>query len=204
MVGDLFAVTFTWQSKDGIAQNVRHYQITTQTGDDPAPRDVAFAADLEVVNDYLPIVSSQAHYVTTRAQRISITTGLPLSAFGEGTVFGNLAGGVAGDKLPGQVAGIITLRTNQPGPRRRGRFYCSFPAEASSDVTGVPVEPYIAAAATLGGRLLTSLSVVAGGGPATLSPVIYSRAGAITTQLLAIQVRSVWGTQRRRRRGVGA
>lgn len=202
-VNDLYQVTFTWESKDGVAQNVRHYEIAQQPGADPFPEAVAAGADAAIVIHYAACVSVHAKYVATRAQRISIVDGSPLGAFGESYISTALPGNVPGDKLPGQCAGVLTLRTQLAGPRRRGRFYTSFPSESHSDADGLPTPAYVALLTTLGARLVEQITASAMGGAAILRPVIYSAAGAVTTPLIGTTSRLVFGSQRRRRHGFG-
>lgn len=55
-----------------------------------------------------------------------------------------VAGAVAGDPLPKQVAGLISFYSEVAGRRGRGRMFLPFPAESQNDATSAPTAGYVA------------------------------------------------------------
>lgn len=112
-----------------------------------------------------------------------------------------VAGSLATDLLPPQVALCITLRTAQAGRSYRGRVYLPGYVEQSSTVGGVvlpaSIAPSVAFVAAVQSALVTSgmqLGVLSRPAPDATPP----RAGFIT-QVTSIVCRdAVWDTQRRR------
>jgi len=112
----------------------------------------------------------------------------------------NGIGMVAGDPLPRQAAGLITLRTNEAGRKGRGRKYVPFPSEGDNANGVGPAPAYMANAATLGAAFVAQRVITAMvGDTATLVPVIYHRANPIgSPDVSSYFVRAKWATQRRR------
>jgi hypothetical protein len=193
-IGDVYEIKFQMQESLQLGMNVRHYRVVTSTPPEP-PLD-AIAAQLGGIFAplYLLLLSSEADYVLTSARRIFP---LPLTIEGVSNA-GAGAGAIAGDLLPKQVAGIITLRSALAGRRNRGRAYIPFPSETSNTATATPVAAYIAALAILGVAYTADRTITVGAGSIVLRPVIWRRASSSSVDITSSLARSVWATQRRR------
>lgn len=104
----------------------------------------------------------------------------------------------AGDALPPQTAGLISLKSDSPGRRGRGRMYLPFPSEASSGADGKPMQAYVNAASQLVMLLTQSRIITIGGVDNEVEPVIFSRVDGQSARITAMTVRQSWATQRRR------
>lgn len=120
-----------------------------------------------------------------------------------------IAGTGAGDALPNQLAGVVTLRTGLAGKSFRGRVYFSGGNEAQNDATGKIVAAYNTALlafmtgvqSDMGAEGIT-LAVLSRPRFANLAPpndvMIYPGAINIVTSMTTRDVE--WDTQRRRKR----
>lgn len=108
------------------------------------------------------------------------------------------AGGLAGDVLPTQTAGLITKRTAVPGRRGRGRAYIPFPTESYNDANGLPTNAYMTPAGALAFSISQSVLVGTLIDGNYLDPVILHRDTGGTSDILATLARQKWATQRRR------
>jgi len=95
---------------------------------------------------YQPLLSAAA---TFRGITVALLeAGAP--PFQRSTLAG-VAGDVAGDPLPRQTCGMVTLRSTVGGRAGRGRIYLPFPSETHNQTPdGVPTGAYVTAAQTLG------------------------------------------------------
>lgn len=108
----------------------------------------------------------------------------------------SLVGADAGSALPGDVALVVSLRTNLANRRGRGRFYLPQPAASSLTSDGKVNADTI-------NDIIASLQ--AAWGPynsATAAPVVYSRTGRITTPVVRFDIGNLFDTQRRRENAV--
>lgn len=112
---------------------------------------------------------------------------------------GAVAGTLAGDLLPPQIAFCITLRTAQAGRSFRGRVYLPGYAEAANDATGTisTTANSVAFVTAIQSALVASslnLGVLSRPAPDAAPP----RAGFVTPVTSIVARDSVWDTQRRR------
>lgn len=115
------------------------------------------------------------------------------------------AGGHVGVPLPGQVAGIITLRTFFGGKRYRGRVYVPFPSAAAQNADGTPSTAYLAILDGFGAALIAPFTAGSGGNTTPMEPVL-TRVNYVNKQVNSVEMASYegflsrgrWGTQRRR------
>lgn len=116
-------------------------------------------------------------------------------------------GSVAGDVLPRQVRGVISLTTAFSGRPWRSRVYVPFPAEASNDADATPSAAYLGLLDLLGNGLVgTYPGVGAGGNTSDFAAVMVRKTwdaqGNLTNvafhaDILTRISRDRWGTQRR-------
>jgi hypothetical protein len=116
-----------------------------------------------------------------------------------GNTTGNGFGDNAGDALPRQTSGIISLVTALGGRKNRGRVYVPFPSETDNAIAGHPTAGYVTALGDLA-AILTGpyIGVGAGGNTNDLQPVILHRVDGSVTPITGHFERSFWATQRRR------
>ena len=103
----------------------------------------------------------------------------------------SLAGTVAGNALPGDVALVVSLRTALANRSGRGRFYLPQPAASTLAPTG----KLLPAAQT---TVADAAAFAWNGSNTTLSPVVYSRTKRTTQGIVTFNVGDLYDTQRRR------
>jgi hypothetical protein len=194
-VGDIVQLRIYCKKADQASVNVRHYLTTAKAGSGTTIG--LFLSALETAGlpaDMKALINEDAAYMGIDGQVIFPTLLVPLQS--------NVASGfgdTAGDPLPSQTSGIITLRTTLGGRANRGRFYIPFPTETDNDTTGKPTSTYVAAAQTLADTLKASLvNVGAGGNTNSFAPVILHRDTMTTTAITDATAQQKWATQRRR------
>lgn len=90
---------------------------------------------------YKPCLANGATYFGLTVQRVDIPTPLPISLFSKG----NTGAGTGGaGTLPNQVAGLISLKTQNAGRHYRGRIYTPFLPVSASDANGLMTAAYVA------------------------------------------------------------
>lgn len=180
--------------EDQISINVRHYQVLTKVGTGADLAACALAIDTEIVAEIKALLPDTVTYRGVGCRRI-----FPLPLTPEIPYTGTTAvGTVLGDVLPGQVSGILTLRTAFAGKRYRGRFYMGFPGEADNTASGIPSLSYVGRLAALGNKLDNVVTAGGGGNTNTLQPYVRSKKFGLQNAITITQARQRWATQRRR------
>jgi hypothetical protein len=112
------------------------------------------------------------------------------------------AGTLAGDPLPPQISGVISVRSAFAPARTRGRIYLPSATEAENTTTGIPSAAYITTMTTFANLFTVDLNVAgAGGATCVLRPVLMKKTIPVNDyQITQVIVRGFWGTQRRRSR----
>lgn len=108
--------------------------------------------------------------------------------------------------LPGQVTGIIRLRTSSAGRHYRGRIYPPFPAADNEDVNGEMNDTGLARLTAIKNALGISFVVNQGASNTTFQLVILHRPtpsrpippNDLTSSVTDTEAFGFWGTQRRR------
>lgn len=189
----ILEVRFAATALSQAAINVRHYIASSVLGGTVTTDDFAATLSAVIPALYKAIMSDQAVYYGLSVQKIFPVP--PAVASVDYT--GQAAGSVNSDILPGQVTGILTMRTANAGPGFRGRNYIPFPPE-SLNTDGIPTSTYMTGLTNLADKFDDSWVVTAGASTATLSPVLWNRATLTPTAITAAQARQKWATQRRR------
>jgi len=200
--GDVYETVFVVALGTQTALPRRHYRVAGMAGTGPTQTQIATAIDALIAPLIKPTLVITARYRGSMTARV-----FPVPRVVTSNITANAGDGiVAGDPLPGQVSGIITLRTLNAGRKYRGRFYVPFPGEADNAPTGVPTGSYQTALDTLGTALVqTIVGVGSGGNTANLEPVLAKftyanhEVQSVQTFLLDSRIgRPRWATQRRR------
>lgn len=174
--------------------NVFHYRVMAVVGAPLTITQVAQQWSTRVAPFYKNALSAVASYYGAKAQIIKPTLEPAAVAFN-----GAGAGAIAGDILPGQVAGLITHYSAFASKNSRGRNYIPFPSEASSDPTGDPAAAYVALLdAFRAGMNGADFQLIVGAQNITLRPSIYSRNLGVAFDIVTGVTRLGWATQRRR------
>jgi len=196
---DVLEVRYYFQQEEQIAIVTRHYVIGPDLGNGATDAQIAATFGLNHPTALKGALSAQASYLGYQVQRIAPAP--RTRAINDVTGAG--VGGVAGDCLPRQVAGIISWLTPFAGSHNRGRTYMPFPAETSNDVGGVPTAGYLTLLQAVATALATVLTAGAGGNTNIITPVlwrtVFNGSPSFTFETIETPVvRSRWATQRRR------
>lgn len=193
-VNDILEVRFASMCDGQLGLNVRHYEITAEVLGGATLQEIADGLDAIFSPLVRPLMHNTALWWGTGARHFR-----PLPISTEFSCIANQgAGNIAGDRMPRQVAGLISLRTAQAGRSGRGRLYIPFPGEASNDIDGTPTLAWNTLAQTLATAVKATQTIVGAGTSTTLKPVVWSRAQNQRYAILTTLVRTNWATQRRR------
>jgi hypothetical protein len=193
-VGDIYEIRIccTWGVQTAI--NVRHYRVQSIRGTGPLDTEVAANIDALVAPAYKSLLTTQTTYRGVSAQKV-----WPLPPQLPAFTLANLgAGNVTGEALPGQLAGLIRLKTDFAGPRYRGRLYFPFPSELASETTGIPTAAYVTGLQLLANdlNLVRDIGNATNGG--IFVPTIWSKKFKTTADVRYVSVPQRWATMRSR------
>lgn len=175
--------------------NVRHWVVNQVNPPEPTDAEYAFAVSNHLGTALTNCISSSALYAGLTLQKI-----FPLPVAGAFAATNSTGPGTRpGDTLPPQVAGLISLRSNLVGRRRRGRMYIPFPVEGDNEPPFRPTAPYLALLGLLGDRFTLAINVAgAGGGSAVLLAIVWSRTENTGIDITSRLIRDTWATVRKR------
>lgn len=193
IVGDVVRVIFSCWQDGQLGLNIRHFVCTSTAGGgaDPQP-----AADdfFDLFDDaYADLLVTTAFFLGCSVRVLSPPP-LPAAALSSQAA---IAGLVAGDALPAQVSGIITLQTALAGRANRGRVYVPFPSESDSGADHRPGANYMTSLGALVTLLTATHTVGSGANTSILAPVIRHANGTFEP-ITGATARQAWATQRRR------
>jgi len=198
MLGDVIHVQIISLMQAQLAITTINYVNVAQTGD---ITDQEIADDLSTLFSisFKPLLNENASYRGVRVQKRGSSGALTQPVYG---INGQGQGGVAGDPLPKQTAGVISRKTERSGRQYQGRVYVPFPSEASNEATqGRPTAAYMALLATFATDLHNSHNPVGASGNCELQqsafPQGFNSILAAWPYITATP-RPYWGTQRRR------
>jgi len=191
-VGDVYQVKLYSLLGQQAGINVLHYSVTTLGGTGASDFEIGQAMAAALPTTYKALLSASASYRGLGIRKI-----LPTLSIETYNVTAQGAGGVAGEALPKQISGLITLRTTVPGRAFRGRVYVPFPGEGDNDTDQTPTAGYITRLGNFAGTLITT--VTAGGANSNqLRLGVFHRVGGAITVCNDTTARDRWATQRRR------
>lgn len=195
MVGDIIQAVIGTRFGDQIGLNVRHYVSVNTTGGGISSLVLlanALASRFSAI--YPSLISAAAEFRGVIVQKVR-----PLPA---GMPFLSTSAAVPGnnptDPLPGQVAGLISLRTAFSGRRFRGRAYIPFPAEEHNDSDSTPTGFYLTNLTTLAQAMVNPIGITDGGATESYVPAVYHKEDGTATFITSAVVNDGWATQRRR------
>jgi len=193
-VGDVFEFASVCYGHSQNQINVFHMRVKSLTGAQLPFQTIADQISASWGGALTAVISAGTSYKGLKFRQVSAPKTAVIVSLG-----GAAAGAVAGDRLPTQVCGLVSLRAASAPPRTRGRIYIPSPTEGQSDANGDPTAAYVTALAAIGSYLSNDHNIIVGGQTTVLTPCLF-RDGTpsffwdITTAL----VRTQWATQRRR------
>jgi hypothetical protein len=185
---------YTWcQNQWGI--NDVAYAIDATVGA-PTMGDLAEAFQTLTEANQGVWLPTQASILGTRVTKLTGPAPRPIAGVATSTAIGTLTG----PPVPTQSTGIISCQTALAGRGYRGRIFLPFVAPAFIGTDGLPTAAYKSIVGTYGDYLYGSPTTLipAAGGSITLHPVLWHKATAGSTPIIGRQVRSYWGTMRKR------
>lgn len=195
LLNDIVEVKF-FCSAGGIQNgiNVLHYKVSGVPVPGVTDSDAAAALSTQAAPLYKAYLPTGTRYEGVRLQ--IVRPGLFPAAV---SVAGAGVGLIAQDRLPSQVAFLLSLRTGVAGRSGRGRVYLPFWPETYNSSTGRPEAVAVTAATNWSNAMIANLTVTVGAFSCVLSPVIMSKVGALATPIVTtVLIRQEWATQRRR------
>lgn len=193
-LGEIYMARLYCQAGVQAGINVRHYKIVAIGNPANEVDDLAVVLDNALAGLYKNLLSVNASWIGVNIQRVYPLP--PTVAVGANANAG--PGLVVGDILPGQTAGLISLRTAFAGRSFRGRAYIPFPSESDSQPSGVPSAAYMTSLAAIADILVQDQEFGDPANPATARPVIWSRKDTVPNDITGAVTRNGWATQRRR------
>ena len=191
-VNDIVMVTAWCQQGSQASLNVGKFRVSAIAGS-PTLDILANAIKANWSPAYTAWMPTSATFEGVKVRRLAPTATPEVLSTGAPD-----AGTSAGDPLPAQISGLITLRTNLPGPKWRGRKYVGFGTEDNT-TTAFAVN---GAGVALLDTIATKWGVVQTygvGNTATLMPIIADRLLPNTNEpVSSYLVRSSLVTQKRR------
>lgn len=196
-VGDFYRLAV--EGSGPLAQslvNVLYYRQDLPTIFDTATEDLCQAFQATAQTAFLAAIASGCGLTRLSARGVTDPT--------EGFDFSYSSpipgGGLVGDSLPPQTAGVVTWVTGKIGRRYRGRTFF-WPAIEASQADGVCTPGYIGLLAAAATELM-----LIGNGTTTAeyTLIVYSRTYSIGTPVTGYVVRPRLQSQRRRQLGAGS
>lgn len=178
------------------AVTARHFRVAGNGGAGSPEQDVADSLSVAYSNLIRPLMSLQASYRGLQIRRIT-----PNPTADWVSVMGAAVGTVAGEALPGQASGLLSLRTALPGKSFRGREYVPFPGESDNQADAKPIAGYLTRLVSLAALWLNNQTYAQVGVPANttvIRGVIYSKKLGSRSDITTAIARNGWATQRRR------
>jgi len=183
-------------SRRQVAMNVYHWVVTNQVGTPTSDSEALIFLDNITAPSEKLLMSNKALYHGSDLRRIfPVPPTLPIS-----TILNQGGGSTADDQIPGQVAGLVSLKAALGGRKYRGRKFYPYPPESANDINGNMEGAYqVVLQAQV--NLIFATRVVnnnAGTGSVTIVPVLWHRSDSTYDVITSFQARPFWGTQRRR------
>lgn len=130
IVGDIIQARIRLRATSQLAMNVLHYRVIAVAGGGLSVSQMAQDIGLQFYAVYKFWMPANADYHSTQVQNLTF----PASVQAQDDLI--LPGIAAGNMVPRQVSGLISLSTNTAGRRERGRIYVGFPSSAYVDANG--------------------------------------------------------------------
>jgi len=191
-VGQIIQTRVFCQLYSQVSVNVQHWRVDSIAGT-PHIDDVPGVWENLIHTLYKAMMPVQAGF---RGVGASILSPLPRSI----EYYSNAEAGpgvASGSPMPSQVCGMISLRTNNAGPKNRGRQYIPFPSAVFASTDESPASTYIAQLVNLA-DLQLAMTVTDGFDEAELKRIIYPGPGVNLWDVEAATAKDMWATQRRR------
>lgn len=202
-VNDIIRLTFQQRQYNQLIQNVLHFRVNSPL---LGEADLLNQFDAFIGSEWKNHQMNSVEYVLLTAQKV-----LPHSEDLFSKVPTTTTAAIAGVSVPGQVAAVIGLRSNKANRSKNGRMYlagCGILGINQGQMSDAQRNELAAFAAallnTFGPNALThdfSLVIFSRERPATPTKPAHE---ASYEPVVAMRVGAIYGTQRRRRIGVGS
>lgn len=193
-VGNIIEIKTYSYLTDQVGINIRHFTIGANPGGGLDEQTVADELSNLVARVYTPWLPADGEYRGLTLQNKNLGPLAPtwISRVGAGQ------GKQTVEPMPGQVSGLISLKTAQGGRAGRGRVYMPFPSE---NFNGPGTKLNALGQAALDAIALmwgSPLGLVVGLAGTVLTPVIFHRATTTSTPVIGAKANARFATQRRR------
>lgn len=179
-----------------VATNKRDYQLVSITGGSQiVSTDILTQLDNNLALAYKNCMTSDATYY---GSQLYYQTPVGPKPRPESTTGNQGPGNDAGEALPLQTSGLISLYTDTLGKSGQGRVYVPFPSVDSQGTDSTPDNLYLVDLNALRAVLVQPFNVISGGATGTFVPVLYVPGGVPPKQIINGIARDGWATQRRR------
>lgn len=199
-VNDVWEVRLYSSANNQVAVNRLHFQCISVQDLSSTLNDIASSFGHLMLPDYYNLLSEFSLYYGLALRRVyeplvrTQTVIYPL-------VWTGGPGGVAGDLIPGQVAGLITLKTDRAGRGSNGRLFIPWMSEDSNNDSGVVDPVFVAQMQTFGEKIVgtNALTTTIGGKPTiTVQSGVFNRAAGLFRPFTAVRARAFWATHKSR------
>lgn len=192
---DVIEVTYVCSLDDQIGLNIRRYRVSKDGIGDLNQEYAASQMSVFCNSAFKGAIAETALYRGLGVERV-----FPTRTVKTWTNFGAGPGLMIEPALPSQVCGAVSLFSERPGRRGRGRAYIPFPGRAAQDVSGRPSLLYQAAAANVAQFFLGYEDLGDGNAAFDITGVTREDVGppGLTFPWTAFVVKLGFSTQRRR------
>lgn len=192
-VGQIYECRWFSSMQGQVGLAVKHVVVTAVAGA-PLLQTIADAMSAAVGNLIRLCMCDTAEYNGLLLKQVAVTPEPEATP----SVSSAGVGATAGDPLPKQVSGLISLRTTLAGRANRGRWYVPFPSVADNTADDTPQGAYLTAIGNLGTWWIGTKTYGAGGNTVTMQGGVYHRASQTITPFTHTILPVKWATQRRR------
>lgn len=193
-VNDVYEMTIWNQVANQAGVIVRHYIVQAVGGAGASDAIIALDFAIAVNGPVKSLLTTAAQFRGVGVQKIWPLPKLVRVFNTTGQDFGT----VAGDPMPTQISGLISLKTLFAGRGFRGRAYIPFAGETDNANTSQPTAGYIGRLDTLAALFTGLLMTGTGGNTVDLKGGVWQRGPHIFTPCTTSISRDRWATQRRR------
>ena len=192
-VGDILEGRTYCLVNDQLGIIVKHMKVTSIDSGTPTLAGVALTWGNYVATVLADCMSSAANFRGVGVRRLTPTKSLEALDATDAT-----SGNRGPNLAPTQVCGIITIRTETPGPKARGRMYVPFIAQADITAAGKPAAALVTAMESLGDNYIGTSSQGTVGDTCTVEHGVYSKKFSTFYPGTVRVARDEFATQRRR------
>jgi len=191
--GDLLEVAFVCSLGNQSGVGVRHFSVSDSAGGGITIEEAAAELSAQFGPLLQAVMATAARYHGLRIRVIKpVVTDVYVLAVNSAN------GSISGDPMPGQVCGLISLRSGLAGRSNRGRWYLPFPSETHNTSSAGVATAYYDAANDLADVYKDGVTKTVGARSAKMTGILYSRKENAVVAISHYITRLNWATQKRR------